>query len=150
MKRRCFFILVAILISCSLFGNGIEPIQTLTMGATAPDFHLPGVDGRNYSLQDFARAKVLVVVFTCTHCPTAQAYQERVKRLVVDYQKKGVALLAISPNDPRSVRLDELGYTDLGDSFEEMKIRARHVQFNFPYLFDGDKEDVSRAYGPTA
>jgi thiol-disulfide isomerase/thioredoxin len=150
MKRRCFFILVAMLISRPLCGDGPESIQTLTIGATAPDFNLLGVDGRNYSLQDFAKAKVLVVVFTCTHCPTAQAYQERLKRLVVDYESKSVAFVAISPNDPRSVRLDELGYTDLGDSFEEMKIRARHGQFNFPYLFDGDKEEVSRAYGPTA
>ena len=139
MKRRHFFILVAMLISRPLFGDGIGAMQTLNIGATAPDFDLPGVDGRNYSLHDFARAKVLVVVFTCTHCPTAQAYQERFKKLVIDYRDRG-----------RSVRLDELGYTDLGDSFEEMKIRARHSQFNFPYLFDGEKEEVSRAYGPTA
>jgi len=61
-----------------------------------------------------------------------------------------VALVAISPNDPKSVRLDELGYTDLGDSFAEMKIRAKYKQFNFPYLYDGDNEEVSRAYGPAA
>src|SRR6185295_15441466 len=54
------------------------------------------------------------------------------------------------PNDPRSVRLDELGYTDLGDSLKEMKIRAKYRHFNFPYLYDGDKEEVSRAYGPVA
>src|SRR5437867_6884195 len=150
MKRRVFFVLVAALISHPFFGDGIQSIRTLNIGAAAPDFGLPGVDGRSYSLRDFARAKLLVIVFTCTHCPTAQAYQERLKKLIVDYQDKGVALVAISPNDPGSVRLDELGYTDLADSFEEMKIRALHKQFNFPYLFDGDKEEVSRAYGPTA
>ena len=61
-----------------------------------------------------------------------------------------MALVAIMPNDPKSVRLDELGWTDLSDSFEEMKIRARDRQFNFPYLYDGDTEAVARAYGPVA
>jgi thiol-disulfide isomerase/thioredoxin len=67
---------------------------------------------------------------------------------VQDYKEKGVAVVAIMPNDPKSVRLDELGWTDLNDSFEEMKLRAKHKQFNFPYLYDGDTETVSRAYGP--
>jgi thiol-disulfide isomerase/thioredoxin len=130
---------------------GAEPeIRTLATGAEAPDFTLPGVDGRNHSLQDFASAKVLVVVFTCNHCPTAQLYEERIKRIVTEYRDKGVALVAISPNDENSVRLDELGYTDLSDSFEEMKIRARDRGFNFPYLYEGDRTGISRAYGPTA
>ena len=123
---------------------------TLSVGAPAPDFDLPGVDGRNYSLKDFGGAKVLAVLFTANHCPTAQYYEERVKSLVVDYKDKGVAVVAISPNDPHSVRLDELGWTDLSDSFEEMKLRAKHKEFNFPYLYDGDNEVASRAYGPVA
>ena len=123
---------------------------TLPIGAPAPDFSLPGVDGRTYALKDFAGARILVLVFTCNHCPTAQYYEERIKRLAADYKDKGVALVAIMPNDPKSVRLDELGWTDLSDSFEEMKIRARQKQFNFPYLYDGDTEAVSRAYGPVA
>jgi thiol-disulfide isomerase/thioredoxin len=126
------------------------PIKTLEPGAEAPNFRLEGVDGRWYSLSDFASARALVVVFTCNHCPTAQYYEERLKRLVDDYRGRGVALVAISPNDEASVRLDELGYTDLNDSFEEMKIRARHRGFNFPYLYEGDRTGVSRAYGPTA
>ena len=137
-------------LSCSLLGETAETIRTLPLGASAPDFNLPGVDGRNYSLKDFAKAKALVVVFICNHCPTAQAYEERLKKLVVDYQGKGVALVAISPNDPKSVRLDELGYTDLSDSLEEMKIRASHKKYNFPYLYDGEQSKVSKVYGPTA
>lgn len=125
-------------------------VPMLQIGEKAPDFDLPGVDGRNYKLSDFSRAKILVVVFTCNHCPTAQAYEERIKKLVTDYEPRGVRIVAISPNDPKAVRLDELGYTDLNDSFEEMKIRAKHHEFNFPYLYDGDKQAVSRAYGPTA
>jgi len=127
----------------------VEP-TTLGIGVPAPLFDLPGVDGRNYKLSDFSDAKVLVIVFTCNHCPTAQAYEQRIKALAQDYRGKGVALVAISPNDPRAVRLDELGYTDLSDSFEEMKIRAQGQKFNYPYLYDGDEEKVSRAYGPTA
>jgi thiol-disulfide isomerase/thioredoxin len=123
---------------------------TLPLGASAPDFNLPGVDGRNYTLHDFAQAKILVIVFTCNHCPTAQYYEPRIKQLVADYKDKGVALVAIMPNDPKSVRLDELGWTDLSDSFEEMKIRARDRQFDYPYLYDGDTESVARAYGPVA
>ena len=130
-------------------GVGGQP-KPLELGAAAPDFTLPGVDGRNYSLKDFASAKVLVVVFTANHCPTAQYYEERLKQLTRDYQAKGVAVVAISPNDPRAVRLDELGWTDLGDSFAEMKLRARERAFNFPYLYDGDAGQVSRAYGPVA
>ena len=91
-----------------------------------------------------------MIIFTCTHCPTAQYYEDRLKKLVEDYRRKGVALAAINPNDPKSVRLDELGYTDLSDSFEEMKLRAKYKEFNFPYLYDGDTEESSRAYGPTA
>jgi len=126
------------------------PIATLALGAAAPDFKLPGVDGKTYTLKDFARAKLLVVVFTCNHCPTARAYEERLIQLVRDYQEKGVTLAALSPNAPEALRLDELGYTDLSDSFEEMKIRAKHRQFNFPYLYEGDRTGFSRAYGPTA
>jgi thiol-disulfide isomerase/thioredoxin len=127
-----------------------DTIPTLALGAAAPPFNLPGVDGRNWRLEDFAAARTLVVVFTCNHCPTAQYYEERLKQLADDYRGKGVAVVGIMPNDPKSVRLDELGWTDLGDSFDEMKIRARDRQFNFPYLYDGDTEAVSRAYGPAA
>lgn len=122
--------------------------KTLELGSAAPDFNLPGVDGKNHELADFGKAEVLVIVFTCNHCPTAQAYEERIKRLAADYKNKGVALVAISSNDPKAVRLDELGYSDMNDSLEDMKVRARRIGFNFPYLYDGETQKVSRAYGP--
>ncbi len=125
-----------------------ERIKPLEIGQPAPDFNLPGVDDRNYTVKDFADAEILVVIFTCNHCPTAQAYEERIKKLVSDYKGKGVGFVAISPNDPRALRLNEMGYSDLGDSLEDNKIRARDHGFNFPYLYDGDKQDVSKAYGP--
>jgi thiol-disulfide isomerase/thioredoxin len=143
---------LAVLVAGATWLAAAEPddVPTLPLGAAAPDFTLPGVDGRQHSLQEFAAAQVLVIVFTCNHCPTAQYYEERLKQLAADYRDRAVALVAISPNDPHSIRLDELGYTDLSDSFEEMKIRARDRQFNFPYLYDGDSQAAARAYGPVA
>jgi thiol-disulfide isomerase/thioredoxin len=123
---------------------------TLAIGAAAPDFNLAGVDGKLYTLASFRSARVLAVVFTCNHCPTAQAYEDRLIRLTKDYSGKGVAVVAIMPNDPTSINLDELGYTDMGDSFMEMKRRAAEKKFNFPYLYDGKTEDASKKYGPIA
>lgn len=126
-----------------------EP-QPLALGADAPDFKLPGTDGRDHALSDFADSKILMVVFTCNHCPTAQAYEQRIIDLHRDYSDRGVAIVAISPNDPLAVRLDELGYSDLNDSLDEMKIRAQQRGFEFPYLYDGDTQQTSQAYGALA
>lgn len=144
-----------ILVLAALFFTAAEPlpareVKTLEIGAAAPDFALPGVDGKTWRLQDFAQAKILMVVFTCNHCPTAQAYEERLIQLDRDYRDQGVAVVAISPNDPQAVRLDELGYSDLGDSLEEMKVRAKDRGFAFPYLYDGDTQETSAAYGALA
>ena len=149
MRRAFLSLFATVAVLCSVCAADFQP-DTLPLGALAPDFTLPGVDGRNHTLKDFSDAKILVLVFTCNHCPTAQYYEERLKQLVVDYKGKGVTVVAIMPNDPKSVRLDELGWTDLSDSFEEMKIRSRDRQFNFPYLYDGDTESVARTYGPVA
>ncbi|GIW97530.1 MAG: hypothetical protein KatS3mg111_0863 [Pirellulaceae bacterium] len=127
-----------------------ENPRPLAIGSSAPNFALPAVDGKTYRLSDFANANVLVVVFTCNHCPTAQAYEARLNKLYEDYRDRGVALVAISPNDPLAVRLDELGYSDLGDSLPEMKIRAEERGFEFPYLYDGATQEVSRQFGVLA
>jgi thiol-disulfide isomerase/thioredoxin len=125
-------------------------IPTLAIGAQAPDFDLPGVDGQRYTLASFAKAKVLVLVFTANHCPTAQAYEDRIAKLDVDYASRGVQLVLVSPNDPLALRLDEQGYTDLGDTLEDMKIRAKDRGWRFPYLYDGETESMSKQYGPVA
>jgi hypothetical protein len=148
MNRRMRKATIAILALISSTAAAVaDPpgLKTLPIGSAAPDFHLPGVDGKTYSLKDFADAKVLMVIFTCNHCPTAQAYEGRVARLHADYRDKGVAVVAISPNDPAAVRLDELGYTDLGDSFEDMKIRANDHQFAYPYLYVGETQATAKA-----
>jgi thiol-disulfide isomerase/thioredoxin len=125
-------------------------VPTLAIGAKAPDFDLPGVDGKRYSLASFSPAKVLVLVFTANHCPTAQAYEERIERLHADFAARGVQIVLVSPNDPLALRLDEQGYSDLGDSFEDMKVRAKDRGWAFPYLYDGETEAMSRQYGPVA
>ena len=108
----------------------LDEHKTLAIGATAPDFSLKGVDDKIYTLASFKTAKILVIIFTCNHCPTAQAYEDRIIKMTQDYASRGVALLAIMPNDPRSVQLAELGYTDMSDSFEEMKLREKKKHFN--------------------
>jgi peroxiredoxin len=128
------------------FGNH----KTLAIGTAAPDFSLPGTDGKTYNLASFKSAELLVIVFTCNHCPTAQAYEDRLIKLTEDYKARNVQVVAIMPNDPSSINLDELGYTDLSDSYEEMKIRAAEKHFNFPYLYDGKTESTALAYGPIA
>ncbi len=145
--RTCLLFLLPLFLSTQAFAA--DP-KTLEIGAAAPDFSLPGTDGKTYTLKSFSDAKVLVVIFTCNHCPTAQAYEDRMKALVTDYKDKGAAVVAVSPNYPAAVALDEMGYSDLGDSFDEMKIRAKDKGYNFPYLFDGETAVMSKAYGPVA
>ena len=127
-----------------------EHPQPLAIGSPAPDFSLPGTDGRTYSLASFKDARALVVIFTAVHCPTAEVYEGRITQLVADYGKKGVAFVVIQPNNAKALRLDEMGYTDLGDSLADMQIRAAYRGFNFPFLYDGDTQDTAAKYGPTA
>jgi peroxiredoxin len=122
----------------------------LAIGSPAPDFSLPGIDGKTYTLASFKDARALVVIFTAVHCPTAEVYEGRIKQLVADYTPKGVAFAVIQPNNAKALRLDEMGYTDLGDSLEDMKTRAEHRGFNFPFLYDGETQETAAKFGPTA
>ncbi|MDP4224682.1 MAG: redoxin family protein [Bacteroidota bacterium] len=126
-----------------------EP-KTLEPGSKAPDFNLLGVDGKRYSLNDFTNAKVLVVIFSCNHCPTAQAYEQRIIDLSNDYKPKGVSVAVISSNSGKALNYSELGYTDMGDSYDEMKVRANERHFPYPYLYDGDDQTCALVYGPSA
>jgi thiol-disulfide isomerase/thioredoxin len=140
-------ILVLMLTAVSFGEQRRAPLDINTI---APNFNLPGIDGKTYRLSDFADANILVIIFTANHCPTAQAYESRIIQLAADYKDKGVAVVAVSSNDPLAVRLDELAWTDLGDSFEEMKLRAAERHFNFPYLYDGEKQSMANTYGPVS
>ena len=140
----------AAMVAPALYATPADHPPPLAIGAPAPDFSLPGIDGKTYSLASFKDAKALVVLFTAVHCPTAEVYEGRIKKLVADYGPKGVAFAVIQPNNAKAVRLDEMGYTDLGDSIEDMKIRAEHRGFNFPFLYDGETQEVTAKYNPVA
>jgi peroxiredoxin len=151
MRRLLPFLLLPLMFAnIAAAGVPLNEHKTLEIGAQAPDFKLPGVDGKTYSLASFRDAKVLVIIFTCNHCPTSQAYEERIKNIVTDYKNKGVQVVAISPNSTEGLSLSELGYTDVSDTYEEMKYRAKDKQFNFPYLYDGETQATSEKYGPVA
>jgi len=154
MKKRLEIMLAFILIICynsNSFCQTTRPEpKTLEQGAKDPDFSLPGIDGKTYTLKDFDRSPVLVIIFSCNHCPTAQAYEDRIIAISKDYKSKGVAVVMISPNSTKALNLSELGYSDMGDSFEEMKLRAVDKGFTFPYLYDGDDQKCALAYGPVA
>lgn len=111
--------------------------ETLPIGSPAPDFSLPGVDGKTVSLKDLASSKAVVINFTCNHCPYAKAYEDRFNALAREFTPRGVAFVAINPNDA-------VAYPE--DSFENMKKRAAEKGFVFPYLRD-ESQQVARAYG---
>lgn len=125
-------------------------VDPIAIGDRAPYFSLPGVTGRGfatldrrqYSLADF-EAKALVVAFTCNHCPTAIAYQDRIKAIQADYEDAD--LVAINANNAIEEHAGGNEYYPT-DSIEHMNVRAAEEAFNFPYLRD-ESQEVARAYG---
>jgi peroxiredoxin len=111
--------------------------MTLALGTEAPTFHLPGVDGRSHSLDDYADAETLALVQSCNHCPYVQAWEGRMKEIQRDYADRGFRLVAISSNDADRYP---------ADSLEEMTARAQRLGFNFDYLYDED-QFIARALG---
>jgi len=109
----------------------------LKPGDKAIPFTLIGVDERHYSLVNYTQSKVLVLIFSCNHCPYVRAWEDRMIKLQADYGKQDVQLLAINANDA-------VKYPD--DSFAKMKQRAYDKDFNFPYLYNEDQQ-VAREYG---
>ncbi len=125
-------------------------VETLEIGSDGPDFNLPNLKGEFISLKDFEEAEVVVLIFTCNHCPTSQAYETRMIEFTKQYKDKGVAVVAINSASPLGLMYAEHSWSDIGDSYEDMKIRAAHRGFNFPYLYDGDLQKASLAYGAMA
>ena len=110
--------------------------QVCDFGKKAVDFILPGIDGRNWSLQQCMGEKGLLIMFICNHCPYVKAVQERIVRDTRELKMLGVGSVAIMSNDPAE-------YPE--DSFENMKLLAKQLDFNFPYLFD-ETQQVARQY----
>jgi peroxiredoxin len=132
----------------SAFGQDLPPgFQTLKIGDAAPDFKLMGIDDRFWTLNDFRASDILIVYFTSNHCPVCHAHDPRFLKLLSELKGKSVSVAAINPNSGDGLRPDELGYSKYDDSFEHMKLYARDEGFTFPYLYDGDTQAVSKAYG---
>lgn len=144
MKTLFFSCLLACLIPTVRAEEGLANLQ---IGDPAPDFSLPGIDGKTWSLADFKDGKVLVVFFTSNHCPTSHGAADRLKSFLADYRPRGMAFVAINPNHPEGLSIDELGYSKYSDGFEDMKLYAAEEGFDFPYLYDGETQNVARAYG---
>ncbi len=111
--------------------------EKVSLGTKAPDFNLPGVDGKDYSLSSFDDKKVLVVIFSCNHCPYVQAYEGRMVAIQRDYGEKGVSIVAINSNETKNYPQD---------NFHSMVKRAKNKNFNFPYLRD-EMQETAEAYG---
>jgi len=110
---------------------------TLSLGSEAPDFSLRATDGNTYSLKDFADVKVLVIFFTCNHCPYVIGSDEVTRQTVENFEPKGVKFIGINSNSPNT-------YEE--DSFENMVKRIKQYNFSWLYLYD-DTQDIARAYG---
>lgn len=133
MKRQ-LFTLASIMLSITLFAA-----QPLKIGEKAPAFSLKGVDGKTVSLADYHNEKGVILIFTCNTCPYAKANEDRIIELHNNFAPKGFPVVTINPNNPE---------LSVGDSFENMKVRAQEKQFPFPYLFD-EQQTIFPAYGAT-
>lgn len=116
-----------------------KPVAGYKVGDMATDFSLKNTDNKKVSLKDFKDAKGFIVVFTCNHCPYAQAYEDRIIALDKKYKKLGYPVIAINPNNPDKQK---------DDSFAKMQERAKEKNFTFPYLLD-EGQKIYPQYGAT-
>ena len=139
--RACVGVFIVAATAC---GGGS---RALAIGSAAPDFSLPGIDGKTHSLAEYSSSRVLAVVFTCNHCPASQLYEERLRKLDEDYRAKGVRLVAINSDRADALPFSELAFSDVGDALADMKIRAEHRHIQYPYLYDGEAQSVAQTFG---
>ena len=131
MKKSIFLLTACLVMSISAFSQGYQ------VGDKAKDFKLKNVDGKFVSMADYPNAKGFAVIFTCNHCPYAQAYQDRIIQLDKKYKALNYPLLAISSSDPSIVP---------DDAYDQMVKRAKEKSYTFPYLFD-ENQDVMHQFG---
>ena len=123
------FLLICITLAAA-FAQAEHP--TLAIGSPAPDFSLPGIDGKTHTLAEYSASPILAIVFTCNHCPTAQLYEGRIKKLVEDYRAKGVKLIAIEPNDPNGDPPQRIGLHGCQRQLRRDEDPRRVSSFQFP------------------
>ena len=137
MKKIKSILLVAVLVATTAFT--LKTNTGYEVGDAIEDFSLKNVDDTMVSLSNFNNAKGFVLVFTCNMCPYSVANEDRLIALDKKYKEKGYPVIAINPNDPKASK---------GDSFEDMKVRAKEKGFTFPYLFD-EGQKVYPKFGAT-
>lgn len=144
-----FLLLVAALVGLAFVTAAEQPpdLRDLKIGDAAPDFSLPGIDGKTHQLAEYQSAKLFMVAFISNHCPDSHAAEGRLKKLVEEMRGQSFQLVAINPNNPEGLRLDELGYSKYNDGFEDMQKYAAEQGFTFPYLYDGEQQAIAKAYG---
>jgi len=128
---------ITMVVAAVLVMSAMASAEELAIGASGPEFSLLGTDGKAYSLADYKDKKGVAVIFTCNACPYAKAFEDRINKLAKEFSPKGIAFVAINPNDPG--RVPE-------DSYENMVKRAKEKAFVFPYVYDSTSE-VATAYG---
>jgi peroxiredoxin len=146
LHHICSFALATLTAGAVGFGAE-ESLHDLQIGDAAPDFALPGIDGKTHRLAEYKTGKVLMIFFTSNHCPTSHGAETRVKQLLADTKGKGLTFVAINPNHPDGLSIDELGYSKYNDGFDDMKKYAAERGFDFPYLYDGETQATAKAYG---
>ncbi|MEO1856170.1 MAG: redoxin family protein [Rubritalea sp.] len=150
MITKPFTAMIAVA-SLSFSATAAPPnVTTLEIGASAPNFSLPATDGKTYTLNSFKDSKYLVAVFTCNHCPDAIAARGKINQFAKDYADKGVQVVAISSAAPEGVMLWENGFSTYDDDFDSMKIVAKECELVHPYLYDGETQSATLAYGAVA
>jgi peroxiredoxin len=147
MKLSHLAFALSSLLAIPIAAHAEEGVADLPIGATAPDFALPGIDDKTHRLADYSGGKVLMIFFTSNHCPTSHGVEGRLKKFLADFRGKGLTFVAINPNHPDGLSIDELGFSKYNDGFDDMKRYAAESGFDFPYLYDGDTQAVAKAYG---
>lgn len=109
----------------------------LKKGSSAPEFDLPGTDGKNHSLEKYSGKKAYLVIFMCNHCPYVKPKMNYLKELQDKYAQQGLQVIGINSNDTQAYEEDD---------FEHMQQVAKDKEFKFPYLFD-ETQEVAKAYG---
>lgn len=144
LPRLVVWLVVSVL---ALLVRAEEGVQDLQIGDAAPDFALIGIDDKIHRLADYKDGKVLVIFFTSNHCPTSHGAAARLKDFLAEFRPQGMTFVAINPNHPDGLSIDELGFSKYNDGFEDMKKYAADEGFDFPYLYDGETQSVAKAYG---
>jgi len=133
-------------------GRGIAApdYPVLPIGSLLPEFTLEGIDGKMHKSSEYTKTKALAILFESVHCPVSINYEGRAEELYRTYRDQGLTFIAVNPNNPKAVRLNELGYTDMTDSMPEMKVRAAFKGIDWPYLYDGETQVTSMKLGAVA